>query len=107
MKTLRTVMRKVKRDELNFSKAGGKKNRKDSEVLFFWSSSLDVARKPSLNALFVCQISYSSEDNLSNILNSFKRMTSKKGSMLEKCLKVKKINYTKDIYNKLLSIYKF
>jgi hypothetical protein len=34
MKTLRTVMRKVKRDELNFSKAGGKKNRKDSEVFF-------------------------------------------------------------------------
>jgi hypothetical protein len=35
MKTLRAVMRKVKRDELNFSKVGGKKNRKDSEVLFF------------------------------------------------------------------------
>ncbi len=87
MKTLRTVMRKVKRDDSTSLRPVVKRIEKIVRFYFFWSSSLDVARKPSLNALFVCQISYSSEDNLSNILNSFKRMTTKKGSVLENALK--------------------
>ena len=53
---------------------------------FFWSSSLDVARKPSLNALFVCQISYSSEDNLSNILKDDQQ----ESVCVRKCLKESK-----------------